>query len=147
MSDSKEKESKPRLDLFKLNGNDEPVRYLETTVVKDGVECDIYEFSNDTSRDLAIIRVHGGYTTPLQRILKGESTTEGFLEGKATLTVTPPEGESQIHYFSSPSDVGKEVVVAIGQTMQWAASKEAGLVFYEICEPPYEDGRFENLTE
>jgi len=29
--------------------------------------------------------------------------------------------------------------------MQWEADKEADLVAYEICFPPYEDGRYENL--
>ena len=30
--------------------------------------------------------------------------------------------------------------------MQWEASKNSNLVFYEVCYPPYQDGRFENLA-
>jgi hypothetical protein len=29
--------------------------------------------------------------------------------------------------------------------MQWTAKTD--LIFYEICYPKYEDGRYENLTE
>jgi hypothetical protein len=36
------------------------------------------------------------------------------------------------------------VEVKIGEIMQWAAGDD-GLVFYEICDPPYIDGRYENL--
>jgi hypothetical protein len=44
-----------------------------------------------------------------------------------------------------PKDAYKEVIVKVGETMQWVAA-ESGLTFYEICEPPYIDGRFENLS-
>jgi hypothetical protein len=137
----------PKLTTFTLNNQVLPVRYVETQRVKKGVECDIYVFTNDTSKDLAIVRVQGGYKTPLQKILKGTETIEGFISGQATLTVTSPNGKPQIHSFDSNADVIKEVVVAVGQTMQWAASGRAELEFYEVCEPPYEDGRFENLPE
>jgi hypothetical protein len=35
--------------------------------------------------------------------------------------------------------------VGIGDVMQWEADKETDLVAYEICFPPYEDGRYENI--
>jgi len=37
------------------------------------------------------------------------------------------------------------VTVGVGEIMQWKADKESGLAVYEICFPPYEDGRYENL--
>lgn len=39
----------------------------------------------------------------------------------------------------------KSVVVKVDQVMQWHANGYSDLIFYEICEPPYQDGRFENL--
>ena len=29
--------------------------------------------------------------------------------------------------------------------MQWEADKDSDLVAYEICFPPYEDGRYQNI--
>jgi hypothetical protein len=37
-----------------------------------------------------------------------------------------------------------EVEVKIGETMQWQAAPDSDLEVYEICFPPYADGRFEN---
>lgn len=139
----------PKLTNFSINGSDLLVRYKETQQVKEGVECDIYEFIDDTTRDLAIIRVKAGYKTPLQKVLKGKITIEGFLDGRATLTITSSKTGSipKIYSFDSKQDVGKEVMVLVGETMQWSADTQTGLTFYEICTPPYKDGRFKNLPE
>ena len=120
------------------------VKYVETQQVKDGVECDIYTFYANTSRDLAVVRVAKGFKTPLQKILKGDETVEKYVSGTGTLNVTDVDGTKHVHNF--PNDSHKdEVIVGIGQIMQWTANDD--LVFYEICTPPYEDGRFENLPE
>ena len=37
------------------------------------------------------------------------------------------------------------VTVGIGELMQWEADKDLRLVAYEVCFPPYKDGRFESL--
>lgn len=43
-------------------------------------------------------------------------------------------------------DVREFVIdVQIGEQMQWAAEPESDLVFAEVCFPPYEDGRYENI--
>jgi hypothetical protein len=31
--------------------------------------------------------------------------------------------------------------------MQWYANGNSDLVFYEVCWPPYADGRFEDIAE
>lgn len=136
-----------KLKAFQLHGKSLAVSFIETMQVKEGVECDVYRFVEDSTKDLAIVRVQGGYKTPLQKVLKGEETIEGFHEGKATLTVTPLGSKPQVHSFDSIHDVGKEVIISVGQLVQWDADKDAGLIFYEVCTPPYEDGRFENLPE
>jgi hypothetical protein len=43
--------------------------------------------------------------------------------------------------------VGFEKLVSKGELMQWQAAHDAKdlLVAYEICYPPYEDGRFKNV--
>ena len=134
---------------FTLNGRSLAVRYIETQQVKAGVECDSYVFNEDVTKDLAIVRVQAGYATPLQRVVQGTDTIEEFLEGKATLTVWPPEEDKlpQVFQFCSPKDIGREENVQVGQKMQWKADNKIGLIFYEICTPPYKDGRFENLAD
>jgi hypothetical protein len=113
------------------------------------VECDVYAFANDGFRDLAIVRVKAGAKTPLQRVLRGLSTIEGLYGGSGTLTVRRDDGRKRLYRFEAGDDPKKMagVTVQIGQVMQWAADKGEDLVFYEICDPPYEDGRFENLPE
>jgi hypothetical protein len=134
-----------KLTQFTIDGKSVPVRFVETQTVKDGVECDIYIFINDSSKDLAIVRVTKGYKTPLQRVLIGDKTIEGFYDGEGTLTLRTVDGKTDKYEFSSTDN--KEVVIGIGQIMQWYADGETDLTFYEICEPPYIDGRFENLKD
>jgi hypothetical protein len=135
-----------KLISFKVEGNNVPVRYVETMKVKDGVMCDIYSFQEDDKKDLAIVTVSRGSKTPLQRILQGEKTIEGFVRGQGLLTVWSEDGTSRSREFGPDRDDGP-VAVRVGQIMQWHANADSDLVFYEICEPPYEDGRFENLPD
>lgn len=122
------------------------IKFIETLAVKDGVECDTYEFATDKSKVLAIVRVISGCSTPLQRILKGNRTIEGYLSGKGNFRVVFENGESKTYEF--PREDGTlEFTVERGQIMQWQAAEDTELIFYEICEQPYEDGRFENLPD
>ena len=136
-----------KLTSFTLDRRIRPVAYIETIHIKDGVECDVYVFKGDKTCDLAIVRVEAGHKTPLQKVLKGNKTIEGFLKGRATLTVTSEDGGIDSYRFDSDDDRGREVIVSVGQTMQWLADESTRLVFYEICDPPYEEGRYENLPE
>jgi len=118
------------------------VTFIETQQVKEGVEADLYSFNKDNSKDLAIVTVKADFKTPMQRILKSEKTVEGYLDGEGTLTVTHPSGDTAIN--KHPNSDETEVSLEIDDIMQWSASTD--LTFYEICWPPYEDGRFENLS-
>lgn len=123
------------------------ISFVETQAVKEGVIADLYTFDDDTTKDLAIVHVTKGYKTPLQRILKGAKTIEGYMDGSGTLTVTAQDGLQKKYDFieNANNNPNTETEVHIGELMQWSA--DADLTFYEICEPPYEDGRFENLEE
>jgi len=137
-----------KLTTFKVQDKSVPVSFVETQTVKKGVECDIYTFVEDSSRDLAIVTVSKGYKTPLQRVLLGKMTIEGFYEGVGTLTVRSKDGKTDNYSFKSPYEQNvREVAIELGQIMQWYADGDDDLVFYEICQPPYSDGRFENLEE
>jgi hypothetical protein len=131
-----------KLTQFNVGDHSQAVQFVETQTVKEGVECDIYTFDGDSTRDLAIVRVLKGFKTPLQRILLGDKTIEGFMSGNGTLTVREADDTEQTF---TPKTPGDEVVVGVGQIMQWHANGDSDLTFYEICEPPYEDGRFENI--
>jgi predicted alpha/beta hydrolase family esterase len=119
------------------------VKFVETQNIKNGVECDVYSFTEDNSKDLGILRIKQGSKTPKQRILKGDKTTEGFLEGAADLTISRSSSDKTIYAYADNS-YGTDTILGVGDTMQWTANEDSAC--YEICYPPYENGRFKNLT-
>jgi hypothetical protein len=134
--------------LTEFAQQDEPliaVRYSETIQVKDGVRCDTYTFENDNTKDLALVEVEPGQRTPLQQVLHGIRTIEGFWSGAGILHVTSPDSNTRVYEYPS-TDQPREIVINVGDVVQWIAG-DRGLTFYEICEPPYQDGRFQNLTD
>lgn len=126
--------------------HNQPVTFVETQIVKEGVVCDIYSFNQDNSKDLGIVTVSKGFKTPLQKILQGDKTIECFMSGAGTLTVTIGSGLAEKHAFDATTQA-REIVVKVGEIMQWQADENSDLVFYEICYPPYKKGRFENISE
>lgn len=134
-----------RLNVFEYGGKSQPVSFVETNKVTDGVAVDVYEFDGDVSKDLGILRIDPGLTTPLQRVLKGTRTIEGHVSGKGKLVIIKPDDTQKEYSVSDDSTTPFLVSVSIGDRMQWQAETESPLVAYEICFPPYEDGRFENL--
>jgi hypothetical protein len=135
----------PQPTTLKTRDGTLKITFVETQTVKEGVIADLYTFDDDGTRDLAIVHVAKGYKTPLQRILKGTKTIEGYMSGNGALTVTAKDGQRKTYTFTEGSDSkpDTEIEIHIGELMQWSA--ETDLTFYEICEPPYEDGRFENV--
>ena len=121
----------------------EPITFVETLNVKEGVVCDVYTFNENKEKDLGVITVAKDASTPLQKILKGEKTIEGYVQGEGKLTVVQRNGETVEHVFPGGQ---KEIELHVGDTMQWHAIGSE-LIFYEICYPPYEDGRYKNLTD
>lgn len=131
-----------QLSSFRFEGRDLPVSFVETMEVTDGVKCDVYAFVGDPTKDLGVIRIKPGKRTPLQKVLKGERTIEGYLSGVGILKVTKPDGETITYTLQT----GKfPVDVKIGETMQWEAAPDSELTAYEVCFPPYQDGRYENI--
>lgn len=126
---------------FEFEGVRQNVLFVETMNVAEGVTCDVYKFDDDNTKDLGIIKIQPGFKTPLQKVLKGDRTVEGYISGNGKLIVS--DGKEEKIY---QSEKGKElqVNVNVGETMQWCAIDEP-LVAYEICFPPYEEGRYENL--
>lgn len=94
--------------------------------MKARVECDIYSLFDDDTQDLAIVRVTRGCKTPLQEILQGTKTIEGFLNGEGTLTVRAQDGTTATYPFNEQS-TEKEVVIHVGQIMQWTAPNHSDL--------------------
>lgn len=134
-----------RLETFELYGRDHAVEFVETAIVKEGVTCDVYRFTGDDTRDLGVVEVRPGCRTPMQRVLGGESTIEGLLHGHGVLTVTKPDGQACSYEFADPGE--PPVSVDRGDIMQWHANGRTSLVFYEVCAPPYQTGRFEDLDD
>lgn len=130
---------------FPIEGKTQYVQYTGTVEVADGVRCTTYAVKDDTSVDLAIVTVEPGHKTPRQRVLRGEVTIEGYFKGEGTLTMESPDGVVESIEFGIGRDVSSREV-KVGEIMQWVAG-EQGLVFYEVCRPPFAEGRFENLPD
>lgn len=127
--------------LEKFQG--EEVEYISSNVVTDGVWCDVYVFKGNNKKDLGVVTVKPGFTTPRQKVLLGEKTLEVYISGSGNLKVIKPNGACEVHKF--PESFLSEVEVSIGDVMSWQAGVE-DLVFAEVCFPPYEDGRFQNVV-
>lgn len=133
------------LKSFRFEENEQVVSYVETMRVTDGVDCEVYTFDGDSSKDLGIIKINPGRKTPLQKVLKGDRTIEGYVSGKGKLYVTKPDGRQETYAVGEESRKPFSVIVEIGELMQWEADEDSDLVAYEICFPPYEDGRYQNI--
>lgn len=137
-----------RLTQFEVRGELRAVTFIETVKVREGVECDVYEFDKNKDEDLGIIRVSEDKETPKQRInldldFPIKFTEEGFVSGNGVLSVDRYEGKSDVYEVNS--ETGRfSTLVYRGDEMKWRAGK-GGLVAYEVCSPPYREGRFEDL--
>ncbi|MBI4099427.1 hypothetical protein HY440_00305 [Candidatus Microgenomates bacterium] len=135
-----------RLTLFEFEQKAQPVAFVSKVDVAPGVSCDTYAFVGDQTKDLGIIKIEPGYKTPLQKVLKGERTVEGYVSGKGVLRITKPDSEQKIYRVDeNKADKPLVVTVEIGELMQWEADKDSKLIAYEVCFPPYQDGRYENI--
>ncbi|MPN45176.1 hypothetical protein SDC9_192743 [bioreactor metagenome] len=77
-------------------------------------------------------------------MLGGEETIEGYISGKGRLIVIKADGE-KLQFEVEEGSEGFSQLIEIGDIMQWQAQEN--LVVFEICFPPYQDGRFENLDD
>lgn len=134
-----------RLKSFNFGGKEQAVSYVETMRVADGVDCEVYTFDGDLSKDLGIIKINPGCKTPLQKVLKGNRTTEGYVSGRGILTITKSGGKREIYIVGREPQKPFSIKVDIGELMQWEADENSDLVAYEVCFPPYEDGRYQNI--
>ena len=123
------------LTEFEFEEGVRKVLFVETVQVADGVECDVYCVEGDNSKDLGVIKIKGK-KTPLQEVLKGERTVEGFIKGNGKLTVTDTEGNDKVYPVDDKSSQGFKIDVGIGEIMQWEAVEGSDLIAFEICVPP-----------
>lgn len=140
--------TRPTTDWAKVSVFDDEgalldVEFVATAPVTKGVVSHVYRFRNDGSRDLAIVEVEPGCKTPLQRVVGGVKTIEGWMSGTGTLAITDASENEYRYEFRVPPF--RPVPVQHGELMQWHADAARPLVFFEICVPPYEPGRFEDL--
>ena len=133
-----------KIELFTHSGETLAVIFQESYTVVPGVVCDVYIHPETKKRDLGIITIEPRTQTPRQRVLGGDETIEGYVSGKGKLTITHRDGMESV-FEVSPEHEGFSHPVEIGEIMQWQADENESLVVFEICFPPYQDGRFENI--
>ena len=121
------------------------VDFVERVEVIPGeVYCDTYKAANGKDIwDLGVIRiVKKGGATLRQEVLDGDKTVEGYIYGRGELRIARKNGKKEVYR----ADKGPiHVFVKIGDIMQWKADSDSTLIAYEICYPPYSDGRYRNL--
>ncbi|MBN1374264.1 hypothetical protein JW962_02940 [Candidatus Dojkabacteria bacterium] len=134
------------LSIFHLDGQDIAVSYISESEVFSGVICEVYTIPSANGKyDLGVIYIDAGKETPLQRVLKGSKTVEGHISGKGKLLINQGSDDEVVYEVSDDMSEPFQIEVKVGQTMKWIANPESKLTVYEICYPPYEDGRYENL--
>ena len=131
-----------RLESFTYNQETLLTEFIESSEVFPGVVCDVYFHPETQKRDLGVIYIEAGKKTKPQKVLNGEETIEGHISGTGRLLILKPSGE-QFVFEVGPENEGFSHTIEVGDIMQWQAEKD--LVVFEICYPPYQDGRFENL--
>lgn len=130
-----------RFQRFPVDGIEMDIAFVKTEQIRAGVFCDIYSFVGTQDMDLAIVTVSAGHATPRQRVLGGMRTLEVYISGKGRLDLVEA-GSARSYPVTDGHELQVEVVR--GMEMQWHADND--LVFAEICVPPYEEGRFLDLT-
>ena len=138
-----------KLTSFTFRGDTLSAQFQESLEVTEGVVCDVYIHPETNERDLGIINIQPGCKTPLQRVIGGDETIEGFISGKGKLTISyaDPKRTPTVYEVDDQTGEGFTCIVEVGETMQWEASENCELVAFEICYPPYKDGRYVNLPE
>lgn len=104
--------------IFLMEFRGQKVNLIEATQVKEGVVCDVYEFANDNTKDLGIVKVSKGFKTPLQKVLGGEKTIEIFEARVGQLKVIGADKKERIYNFPGQQS---EVEVQVGEIMEWEA--------------------------
>jgi hypothetical protein len=133
-----------RIESFTYRDETLATEFIESSEVFPGVTCDAYLHPETKERDLAIIYIEAGKKTKPQRVLRGEETIEGYIAGKGKLIILKLTGEL-LQFYVNPETEGFAHTIEVGDIMQWQAEED--LVVFEICYPPYQDGRYENLED
>lgn len=133
-----------KVETFTFRGETLKTELIESSQVFPGVVCDAYLHPETKKRDLGVIYIEANHHTLPQKVLTGEETIEGYISGKGRLIIKKASGERLVFEVNGDSE-GFAQTVEVGDTMQWQADE--ALVVFEVCYPPYEAGRYENLTD
>jgi hypothetical protein len=131
-----------RIRRFTFEGVTQAVKLTGTEDLPPDVSVDLYTFVGDDTKDLAIFTTR--MRTPLQRVLKGTRTVEGHISGEAKLTITKPDESQKVYEFGKASNQ-PPVNVEVGDLMRWEVLNNSTLVAWEVCFPPYKDGRYQDV--
>ena len=88
------------LTSFEFERKSQQVEFVEALDVAEGVKCDSYKFVGDKTKDLGVIKIGPGSKTPLQKVLKGDRTIEGFVSGEGKLIIQRADGLNEVYPVS-----------------------------------------------
>lgn len=130
------------IDTFHSEWENLSVTFIETLQVQDWVQCDVYEFVNDATKDLWIVRLSKGMASPHQLVVWGDKTLLWYMSGSWKFILETDEG---IFEYKMRKDVAFQIVIHKWEKMQWIADSDSELMYYEVYLPPYKDGRYLDL--
>ena len=134
------------VESLSYGGASYKTQFLSSTEVFPGVVCDAYLLVETQERDLGVIYIQAGRRTKPQKVLDGIETIEGYVSGRGSLIIVKPSGEP-LEFKVGPGSEGFSYPVDVVDIMQWRADAGDNLVVFEICFPPYQAGRFEDLDD
>jgi len=75
-------------------------------------------------------------------VLQGEVTYEGYISGEGVKLEIVRKDGSMVTLLAQS---GLAVAVMVGDIMQWRAGANSPLKAFEVCFPPYAEGRYETV--
>lgn len=118
----------------------------EPTDTKYLYRVDVFSVDGDETRDFARVEVVEGGATPPQLVLREGEIIDCPVSGEGTFLILRPGGELEKYDFDdrNPQDRNNNIHYGKGSYIAWVAG-ERGLVFVEVCCPPYKQGDLKNL--
>ena len=130
------------MKTFRYEGQDLPVNFVETIDVQEWVQCDAYDFVDDSSKDLWIVRLEKWVSSPYQLVVWWDKTLLGYISGNGKFIF---ETDEWVFEYKMRKGIKFEFLINKWEKMKWIADNDSELMYYEVYLPPYRDGRYLDL--
>ncbi len=130
------------MKTFRYEDQDLPVSFVETIDVQEWVQCDVYDFVDDSSKDLWVVRLEKWVSSPYQLVVWWDKTLLGYISGNGKFIF---ETDEWVFEYKMRKGIKFEFLINKWEKMKWIADNDSELMYYEVYLPPYRDGRYLDL--